>query len=273
MDKVAHIEIPPIGASISNDELSDTFKCGNMGGMRSSKRMKALVLISDHTKALYDDRWDGDIFYYTGMGKTGDQSISYANKTLMNAKYMGYIVYLFEVFKQKKYTYRGEVELAGDYYFENQPDENGNMRKVVIFPLRLKTPNEVDAGLVDEMQKAQQKKAEKLSTDELRKRAAAASTKSSRRMVRSTTYARDEYVAEYTKRRANGRCELCGQPAPFTGKDGKPYLESHHIVWLSKGGADSIENTVALCPNCHRKMHVVGDQSDIKKLMELRRRQ
>ena len=95
MDKIAHTEILPIGSTISNDELSATFKCGNMGGMRSSKRMKALVLISDHTKVLYDELWDGDIFYYTGMGKSGDQSISYANKTLMNAKNMGYTVYLF----------------------------------------------------------------------------------------------------------------------------------------------------------------------------------
>ncbi|WP_296863638.1 HNH endonuclease [Thermosyntropha sp.] len=29
-----------------------------------------------------------------------------------------------------------------------------------------------------------------------------------------------------------------------------------HIEWLSRGGTDTIDNTVALCPNCHRKMHV-----------------
>ena len=37
-------------------------------------------------------------------------------------------------------------------------------------------------------------------------------------------------------------------------------------MWLSEGGEDSIENTVALCPNCHRKMHVVNLQEDIDKL-------
>lgn len=51
-------------------------------------------------------------------------------------------------------------------------------------------------------------------------------------------------------------------------KDGNPYLESHHIIWLSKGGDDSIENTVALCPNCHRKMHVIADEKDVKLLQE-----
>lgn len=48
----------------------------------------------------------------------------------------------------------------------------------------------------------------------------------------------------------------------------KPYLESHHIIWLAAGGADSVDNTIALCPNCHRKMHVINDSSDVKILLE-----
>ena len=31
---------------------------------------------------------------------------------------------------------------------------------------------------------------------------------------------------------------------------------------LSKGGEDSEHNTVALCPNCHRKMHILNNKSD-----------
>ena len=73
----------------------------------------------------------------------------------------------------------------------------------------------------------------------------------------------NEYVAEEAKRRANGICQLCLLPAPFTKK---PYLEVHHIVWLAKEGHDSLENTVALCPNCHRKMHVLDDDNDKKVL-------
>ncbi len=77
---------------------------------------------------------------------------------------------------------------------------------------------------------------------------------------------RNVYIAEYARRRAGGICQLCGNKAPFNRADGEPYLESHHIVWLSEGGADSIDNTVALCPNCHRKMHVVKDPMDIEVL-------
>lgn len=52
----------------------------------------------------------------------------------------------------------------------------------------------------------------------------------------------------------------------FIQKNNKPYLEAHHLKWLSKGGTDTIDNVVALCPNCHRKMHELNDKDDIKKL-------
>lgn len=83
----------------------------------------------------------------------------------------------------------------------------------------------------------------------------------------STVYDRNKFISEYAKRRAKGKCQLCIKKAPFKNKSGQPYLESHHIIWLSKGGKDTIENTVALCPNCHKKMHIINSKSDIKKLI------
>lgn len=71
------------------------------------------------------------------------------------------------------------------------------------------------------------------------------------------------------KLRAKGICQLCEKPAPFNDKNGNPYLECHHIIWLSEGGADELRNTVALCPNCHKKMHIVNDDEDVKKLQKL----
>jgi len=112
------------------------------------------------------------------------------------------------------------------------------------------------------IQKSRQEQAKKLSREELRKRAARAPRKAVIRYVSSKQRERNEEVSEYAKRRAAGICELCNCAAPFFSKDGTPYLESHHIVWLSKGGEDAIENTVALCPNCHRKMHVLDFKQD-----------
>lgn len=51
----------------------------------------------------------------------------------------------------------------------------------------------------------------------------------------SNQYERNPWVAEYALRRANGHCQLCKKPAPSKKKDGSPYLEIHHIEWLSEG--------------------------------------
>lgn len=94
------------------------------------------------------------------------------------------------------------------------------------------------------------------------------STKKVKKTVVTTThFSRNIYVAQYAKNRANGICQLCGQAAPFNDNNGLPYLESHHIVWLSNGGSDSIDNVVALCPNCHKKMHIKNDVADVQFLI------
>jgi 5-methylcytosine-specific restriction protein A len=104
-----------------------------------------------------------------------------------------------------------------------------------------------------------------LSDDELKERISATDLKKSHDK-NTTTFNRNIYISEYVKRRAKGICQLCNNPAPFIGRDGKPFLESHHIEWLSNGGDDSTQNTVAICPNCHRKMHNICLAKDVKKL-------
>ena len=130
---------PPfeIGAVVSNAVLTEAFKVGNMGGMRRSKATGTLVLISDNTKGLYNDTWHEGILRYTGMGKIGDQTLEgNQNKTLAESNTNGIEVHLFEVDEPGKYSYSGVVELAGEPYQEEQPDDNGKPRKVWMFPLR-----------------------------------------------------------------------------------------------------------------------------------------
>lgn len=106
-----------------------------------------------------------------------------------------------------------------------------------------------------------------LPNDELERVAEKAPRRPKTVLVETTVFVRDQTVSVYAKRRANGRCDLCGKNAPFMDAQGKPYLECHHIVWLANGGLDTIENTCALCPNCHRKMHIVAAKDDIKALL------
>ena len=261
-----------VGSVVTNQELFREFQCGNMGGMRRSKATNTLVIISDHTKSLYDDKWFGNELHYTGMGKTGDQTLEgNQNRTLAESKTNGVEVHLFEVLEAAQYIYQGVVELSGDPYQENQKDEIGSLRKVWMFPLR-KVGDDVpvEQSAVSSYILEQEKKAKSLSDDELEGQAKArSSSKVANRRVTTKTYVRDSYVAEHAKRRAKGICQLCSEPAPFKDQEGAPYLESHHIIWLANGGADSIENTVALCPNCHRKMHIVNDPKDVKKLQDI----
>lgn len=258
------------GDTINNQELRDIFKCSPQGGMRKSSRTNTLVIISDHTKAIYEDRWINNTLHYTGMGLKGDQDINYSqNKTLAQVHSNNVEPFLFEVFQKGQYIFRGKVDLAAEPYQEEQPDINEIMRKVWIFPLKLVDDSliiSLPEPLILKKQIQKQKQARKLSDEELEKRAMYSKKGVGTRQVSSTTYERNEYVSELAKRRAIGICQLCEQPAPFKDKKGEPFLESHHIVWLSKGGDDTIENTVALCPNCHRKMHSLNLKSDIKKL-------
>lgn len=97
-------------------------------------------------------------------------------------------------------------------------------------------------------------------TSELYQKAKTQSERTSAPSKIATTrvYERDPQVSAYVKKRAEGKCDLCGEGAPFADKKGSPYLEEHHVVRLADGGSDSIDNAVALCPNCHRMIHVLG---------------
>ncbi|MCH9003886.1 MAG: HNH endonuclease [Proteobacteria bacterium] len=56
-----------------------------------------------------------------------------------------------------------------------------------------------------------------------------------------------------------------GYPAELI-KENQPYLECHHVKRLADGGDDAISNAVALCANCHRRMHVLDKDSDRRTL-------
>jgi 5-methylcytosine-specific restriction protein A len=74
--------------------------------------------------------------------------------------------------------------------------------------------------------------------------------------VVSKAYERNPDVVVAVLERANGKCEACENFAPFARKsDGSPYLEVHHRILLSEDGDDTVENAIALCPNCHREKH------------------
>jgi 5-methylcytosine-specific restriction protein A len=253
------------GQIVKNDDLRRIFGCSPQGGMRRSKKTNSLVIVSDHTTSIYDDRWEEDIFHYTGMGLHGDQNLNYAqNKTLSESNSNNVNLFLFEVFDNGKYIFQGRIELVKRPYQEKQEDISGNIRTVWIFPLKLLEGERplIQESILKKKQNIREKTARKLTIEELEKRIKTSSKKIGYRTVIASQYERNEYVAEFVRRRANGICCLCQNGAPFKDKRGNPFLEIHHIEWLSEDGEDTISNTVALCPNCHRKMHIVNSEND-----------
>lgn len=238
--------------------------------MRRAHKTNTLVIVSNHIKSIYDDRWSGRVLHYTGMGTKGDQSLTFQqNKTLAESGSNGVAVHLFEVFKDQEYTYVGEVVLDDEPYSETQDDEQGKPRKVYVFPLKLASgERQVRKQDRDNVENVRARKAKKLTLKELQVLAAKGGKTATRYQQQSTSYERNVWVSELAKRLAKGQCQLCLQPAPFKNAKGEPYLETHHIVWLSKGGDDTAENTVAICPNCHKKMHIVDDKKDVENLKE-----
>ncbi len=89
-----------------------------------------------------------------------------------------------------------------------------------------------------------------------------ARTMPEQQIVLARVFKRNPDVIAEALLHANGVCQGCDQAAPFLRADGRPYLEVHHREPLGEGGADTIENAIALCPNCHRERHYGANYRD-----------
>ncbi len=273
MNQINDLEI---GTKLTNDQMMKVFHVGQSGGIRKSKTTKSICIIIRHHESLYEDRWDGDILFYTGQGKIGDQKLEKFNLGLYNAKKDGFKIYLLEGYQDNEYYYMGEMELIEDLSFENQLDGNGNWREVIIFPLKKRESSDrviLEQKVFERYSLQKRKKAKEIDEEKLIEMLKKVKPKKpTQRRVITINYDRDEKVKRFALLKAKGLCQLCNKPAPFLNKNENPYLEVHHIKWLSKGGFDNISNVVALCPNCHRKMHILNQKKDVKKLLEKARK-
>lgn len=82
------------------------------------------------------------------------------------------------------------------------------------------------------------------------------------------SYVRSREVRMAALQRANGHCELCGEPGFKTHK-GSVYLETHHVIPLCEGGPDKVTNVVVLCPNDHAKAHHAEGRAELRQKLML----
>lgn len=158
-------------------------------------------------------------------------------------------------------------------------DANKAMFEFIIEQIALERQNEKDIRQIKIMLNLDEKKPAVVSTIEMKMKLEEVKAKqlSSRSLAEQVAkevpqkaqksetlvYYRSPYIKEMVKQFADGRCQMCGGSAPFYDKDDNPYLEEHHVKRLADGGSDTIDNVVAICPNCHRKVHVLNDEKDM----------
>ncbi|OOG75568.1 HNH endonuclease [Sinorhizobium sp. A49] len=198
----------------------------------------------------YSDRWrDDGVFEYFGEGQLGDMVMQKGNRAIAEHAAQGKSILLFKILP-KGVEFEDEMICEG-YQTRRAPDRAGNMRDAFVFELR---PIDNVTTVVDGIPPTTD------NLEELRKRAFAAAVATPAKYTSTASvFERSRDVRDYVVARAKGDCEGCQQPAPFLRVNGIPYLEPHHIRRLSDGGPDDPRFVIALCPNCHRRVHSGAD--------------
>lgn len=214
----------------------------------------------------YEDRFlDDGTFLYTGEGTEGDMEMTAGNAAINSHQRTGTSLHLFENTDEAwVVTYVGEFECAGVREVQLE-DENDEYRDAFQFELEPVGGEEVE--LDDTGSNDLQSLYERAKASSPRSSSGGSSGGSS--TPTRNRYSRSQAVRDYALAHADGVCQGCEEDAPFVTKSGDPYLEVHHLYRRADGGADDPENVIALCANCHRRVHE-GEDGDAfnEKLIE-----
>ena len=248
------------GRVYQRKDLHAYFGGQRQGGIVTPKARPVILLFSSPKGEAYGyrDGWlkDLDRYLYSGEGTEGDMTLDRGNRAVLEHAAQGKQLLLFVREEERgPYLYVGEFAYTGHFWSWNT-DVHGTLRKVLTFVLE--PINAVREGPETKLTPEQ----------ELLLQQGRLAGKPLVREAIVKRYGRSSFVAEQTLSRAQGRCELCGSPAPFVDLNEEPFLEVHHIIPLSEGGTDDLKNTAALCPNCHRAVHYAKDASELQRRLK-----
>lgn len=209
----------------------------------------------------YHDGYGGDdTFWYTGEGQTGNMEMIKGNLAIRDHAKNNKEILLFESEETGFVRFVGKCEYIGNHR-EQRPDKNNDLRSAIIFHLNIKqanNPHNISDPSVAYDNALQPKKS--LPLNKLRELCVASYNDSKTESIQSIQK-RSLATKYYALKRASQSCEGCRSEAPFNTKKG-PYLEVHHLYRLADGGPDLPENVIALCPNCHRRVHYSSDAKE-----------
>jgi 5-methylcytosine-specific restriction protein A len=248
-------------------DIHDVYGGSRQSGISPSANHPFIFIFSGSTGEAYgyEDGWQDaeQTFLYSGQGQLGDMNFTLGNRAIRDHVVDGRQLLLFEALGKGLVRFSGEFVCAG-YDFGTGPDRDGTVRRTIRFILAPIERGEVPDEPLQE---------ERADLTTLRDRAITASLPAPTanwREARTILRARSQVVKAYVLQRAEGICELTGEPAPFLTKGRQPYLEVHHIKRLSDGGLDHPVNCAAISPTAHREIHHGAEGAKLdEKLAEL----
>lgn len=248
-------------------EIHGVYGGQERGGIATPKDYAAIFLFTaDRGEAFgYEDHFREDgVFLYTGEGQQGDMEFKRGNLALRDSEKDGRSIYLFEEVRKGVVRFVGNCRYLGHHH-EDRSDSEGSLRRAIVFELELVV--ERDSTTIHS--ETATTVAERSATlDQLREAAMSVAPASTEPKVRlANVHYRAEAVKRYVLKRSEGRCEGCKEEAPFKNRRGQPYLEPHHTTRRADGGPDSPSHVIALCPNCHRRVHSGNDGSAYNQIL------
>ena len=153
------IEKLAVGELYSNEEIFRSLRVANAGGIRLSIDGKAVtravIMTSDQGfhrawENPYHDRLEGSILTYTAAGKFGQQTLSGANRRLIEQKSRNFAMHGFALVASrrdrtvgaKRWKYLGILEYLR-HYPDTQLDADGKVRAVWLFEFKIHDEHEV----------------------------------------------------------------------------------------------------------------------------------
>lgn len=263
------------GLVYTRKEIYLGFDVGVSGGIRPNKRKKLVVLffdvhpikkITDYGRNIYQDRYDDNtgIFYYTGQGQKGDQSLlSRGNRWLDKSRFDDSIrLYLFRQHRPEgKHEFIGQVKVI-DCKVQTQPDADGNNRNALIFLLKTLKPHdrkateiyrEIESEFEATYDQNYCKELLEMEISQLSEKIAEDGVvKKKRKEERSVDeFVRFKRIVIRLKCLYDIDCQVCS--TKHFSKEIGVYSEVHHLTPWAVSHDDTRQNLVVICANCHRK--------------------
>lgn len=226
-------------------------------------------------KAGYEDGQQEDgSWVYIGQGTQGDQEITNAANAKLTAQEKSVLLFTPREPTSKEvrgrgwgklYSFRGSFNVSGFEFFRPEIGPRHGNRLIKFF---LVPSDEIRARISQIEQPAE---ASETALVDLQRRLVRLVPGPVAARIGELEYrSRSVAIHRYALLRANGFCECCTASAPFANESGTPYLEVHHLRRLADDGPDVPLNVAAVCPNCHRALHLSATRLDLARaLMEV----